>query len=295
VVGDMFQAGDVNVLYRDLFQVLKSHTELNDTLGPSESLANNLNVYDSVKALYGMGEPVLPKTKARKVSGFLQKLIGNTAKFSFFQRKLMAKPVDFTGRGVIGVDPDLDIDEIAIPKDLAFKVYSPYIQRHMVRHGTPRSQALRAVAEKTPEALATLKDIVKTRPVVYTRSPAWHKFNITAGYPRLIDGDTIMINPLVTSGHNADFDGDTMNIHVPSMPEALSDAKDKLLPSKMLFSIKKRYDIVPVPQQELILGLYTAQRKPAQNIHEFNTEQEALGAIERGDVKLSDEVNINNF
>jgi len=292
VVGDAFVPGAANELYRDLFTVLDSHKEMEDTFGSDFAHDNKRNVYDAIKAVYGFGDPVLPKTKFRGVSGFLQQVIGNNSKFSFFQRRAAAKPVDFTGRGVIGVNPDLDLDQIGIPKSMAFKMYSPYIQRELVRGGIPRSEALRAVVDQKPEALRALGEVVKERPVIYSRSPAWHKFNVTAGYPKIIEGDTIMINPLVTSGHNADFDGDTMNVHVPGLPEAVDDAKNKLLPSKMLFSVKKRDQVVPAPTQELILGLYTAQKRPAKNKHAFASEADALKAIKLNQVKLSDEIEI---
>jgi hypothetical protein len=292
VIGDAFVPGAANELYRDLFSVLDSHKEMESTFGPKFAHENKQNVYDAIKAVYGFGDPVLPKTKYRGVSGFLQQVIGNTSKHSFFQRKAVSKPVDFTGRGVIGVDPDLDLDQIGIPKDIAFKMYSPYIQRALVRGGMPRAQALKSVVDQSAEAFKALDGVVKDRPVIYSRSPAWHKFNVTAGYPKIIDGDAIMINPLVTTGHNADFDGDTMNLHVPGLPEAVDDAKDKLMPSKMLFSIKKRDEVVPAPTQELILGLYTAQKRAPRTKHVFANEAEALNAIKTKQIKLSDEISI---
>ena len=101
-----------------------------------------------------------------------------------------------------------------------------------------------------------------------------------------------MISPLVTTGLNADFDGDTINIHVPGLPDAVKDAKEKLLPSKMLFSMREHDRVVPTPNQELILGLYTAQKRPAKNNYVFSSEEEALTAIENKQVKLSDNIEI---
>ena len=95
---------------------------------------------------------------------------------------------------------------------------------------------------------------------------------------------------VVPAGHNAEFDGDAMNLQVPSLPEAVSDAKTKLLPSKMLFSIRQRNDIVPKPGHEFVLGLYSAQQRPADNAFSFPTKQEALRAIKSGQVDLNDEI-----
>ena len=290
IIGDSFVPGDANELYKDLFEVRDSHNELVSELGEEATGDSKMNVYDSVKAVYGYGDPVQPKTKSRGVSGFLNKLIGNTAKFGFFQRKLISKPVDSSGRGVIGVDPELDLDQVGIPEDMAWKLYAPYIQRRLVRAGRTPGDAVMAIRDKAEHARHAMDLEAKERPVIYSRSPAWHRYNVVAGYPKIIDGNTVMISPLVTNGHNADFDGDAMNVQLPSLPEAVDDAKNKLLPSKMLFSIKKRGDVVPVPTQEFILGLYTSQKSKPQARYRFNSREEALRAIKSGKVKLSDDI-----
>ena len=292
IIGDSFVPGDANELYKDLFEVRDSYRDLRDELGDEAVGDSRLNVYDAVKAVYGFGDPVQPKTKSRGVSGFLKKLVGNQAKFSFFQRRLISKPVDSSGRGVIGVDPELDLDEIGIPKEMAWKLYAPYIQRRLVRSGRSAADAVIAIRDRAPHAEHAMKLESKDRPVIYSRSPAWHKYNITAGYPKLIEGNTIMISPLVTTGHNADFDGDAMNIQLPALPEAVDDAKNKLLPSKMLFSIKKRNDIVPKPKHEFILGLYSSQKSKGGTPFTFRSKADALKAIRAGHINLNDEVNI---
>jgi DNA-directed RNA polymerase beta' subunit len=292
VIGDAFVPGDANELYKDLFEVRDSYNDLQKELGEDAVADSRLNVYDAVKAVYGYGDPVQPKTKSRGVSGFLNKLIGSTAKFGYFQRKLISKPVDSSGRGVIGVDPELDLDQVGIPEDMAWKLYAPYIQRRLVRAGRSPADAVMAIRDKAAFAKQALELEIKDRPVIYSRSPAWHKYNVVAGYPKLIEGNTVMISPLVTNGHNADFDGDAMNVQVPSLSEAVDDAKDKLLPSKMLFSIKQRGDVVPKPTQEFILGLYTSQKSPAQNSYKFATQEDALRAIKSGQVQLSDDISV---
>ena len=236
VIGDSFVPGDANELYKDLFEVRDSYNDLQKELGEDAVADSRLNVYDAVKAVYGYGDPVQPKTKSRGVSGFLNKLIGSTAKFGYFQRKLISKPVDSSGRGVIGVDPELDLDQVGIPEDMAWKLYAPYVQRRLVRAGRSPADAVMAIRDKAAFAKQALELEIKDRPVIYSRSPAWHKYNVVAGYPKLIEGNTVMISPLVTNGHNADFDGDAMNVQVPSLSEAVDDAKDKLLPSNAIFN-----------------------------------------------------------
>lgn len=208
VIGDAFQAGDANDLYRDLIDTVSTHKRLQGHLGAGAN-EDRLNVYDAVSAVYGFGQPVNPKTRERGVSGFLKKVVGSSPKFSFPQRKLMSKNQDFVSRGVIGVDPDLGMDEIGVPEETLWKLYAPYLQRRLVRSGMNQAQAIDAIKRRTSPASKALDLELDERPVVYTRDPAWHKYNVIAGRARRIEGDAISISPLVTAGLNADFDGDS--------------------------------------------------------------------------------------
>lgn len=292
VVGDSFVPGDANELYRDLFHYRDIYKQTNDMFGAAGNSEATLDLYDTAKALYGHGEPIAPKTKQRGVSGFLQQVTGVSPKYSFFQRKLLSKPQDNVARGTIAIDPDLSMDSIAIPREMAWKMYSPYIQRRLVRSGLKPGDALMNLKDRTALAQQAMERETEVRPVIYSRSPSWHKFNVVAGKPKLIDGDTIMVNPLITAGMTADFDGDAINLHVPSMDDSVTEAMEKLLPSKMLWSIKNQDAVVPLPAQEMILGLYTANKRPAKNKHKFASEAEAIAAIRRGDVELSDDIEI---
>jgi DNA-directed RNA polymerase subunit beta' len=293
VTGDTFVAGDANELYRDLINLVGVHHEITQKLGPGSNF-NHLNIYDAMSALYGFGDPTSPKTKERGVSGFLKKVTGTNPKLSFFQHQMLAKDMDYVGRSVIGVDPDLGLDEIGVPDEVLWKLYSPYLQRNLVRSGMSAEEALRAIKDQSDPAKRALDLEIKSRPVVYSRAPSWHKFNVIAGYPKKTEGNMIRINPLVTTGLNADFDGDTMNIHLPSMPESVRDAREKLMPSKMLFSVKDRNKVMPVPKQEMLLGLWQAQNRKAANAYTFPNEAAALAAIKRGEVRLSDDITILN-
>jgi DNA-directed RNA polymerase subunit beta' len=295
MIGDTFVAGDANELYRDLFKMKEVYEETKNVIGDDAVSDVRLDTYDAVKAVYGYGDPVEPKTRQRGISGFLKQITGSNPKFSFPQRKLFSKPQDSVSRGVITVDPNLSLDEIAIPYDMAWKMYSPFIHRRLKHLGMSDIDAVKAIRDKKEIALGALRREAKERPVLYSRSPAWHKYNVVAGKPKLIDGKTISINPLVTTGHNADFDGDTMQLHLPVSEKTVEEAHNKLMPSKMLFSIKDKDTVVPTPVQELILGLYTANKRPAKQSHTFNTEQEALDAIKKGQVSFSDEVTVKNF
>lgn len=292
VVGDTFVPGDANELYRDLIDIKDAHTRLEQILGPKGAAQNKLQVYDAVRSVYGFGDPVKAKTKERGVSGFLQKVTGTSPKFSAVQRTLVSKPVDFVGRGVIGLDPNLQLDEVGIPEDMAWKLYAPFVQRRMVRAGVRPSDAVRMIARKEELARKHLDAEMKVRPTMYSRAPAWHKYNIVGGWAKIVDGKTILINPLVGTGLAADHDGDQMNVHVPALEEAVGDVRDRLMPSKMLFSIKDPEKVVPVPKHEYILGLFQAKRREAKQKWKFANEEEALAAIRAGKVAYSDEVEI---
>lgn len=292
VVGDTFMPGDANELYKDLMQYRDIYKETHSMFGDAGAGKAKLDLYDTVKAVYGYGDPTSPKTKQRGVSGFLHQITGTGPKWSFFQRKLISKPQDSVARGTIAIDPELSLNEIGVPEDMAWTMYAPYIQGKLVQSGMKPGDALLNVRDRTPMALRALNTEMESRPVIYSRAPSWHKFNVIAGRPKLVKGSTIMINPLITVGMNADFDGDAMNLHVPSQDDAVKEAWEKLMPTKMLWSIRDQDKVMPQPKQEMILGLFTANQRPAKNTHIFKTEDEAVRAIKAGHINLSDDVHI---
>ena len=290
VQGDTFIAGDANELYQDLFKMIKARKAEELTFGKAHA-DTELNYRNSVRALYGFADPVEPKTKQRGVTGFMRKLSGKGgSKYSYTQRKLLAKPMDSSARSTIIPDPDLGMDEIGLPKDMAWGIYSPYIQKRLVHRGYSLADAIIATDERSDDASIALKEELKVRPVVYSRPPAWHKFNVIAAKPKLTDNKAISISTYVTDGLNADFDGDAMAVHAPSLPASVKEAYEKLMPSKMLFSIRDPERVMPKPKHEQILGLYRAQSAPAKAKHVFATEEEALKAIKENKIRLSDEV-----
>lgn len=127
---------------------------------------------------------------------------------SMFQRRLFSKNMDSVGRGVITANPELDMDEVGIPEEIAWKIYGPYIQRKLVQSGMSAMRALENVTNRSDFAKKALDREMGERPVVYSRAPAWHKYNVIAGWPRTVKGDNIELNPYVSSGLGADHNGD---------------------------------------------------------------------------------------
>lgn len=290
--GDTFIPGDANELYSDLVKAVKLHEEHAQVFGNVPRSETARYVREAARATYGYADSPNPKIKGRSVSGFLQKILGGNPKTSWVQQKLLAKPQDFVGRGVISPDPDLGMDELGLPEYMAWDLFDAHVRRALSARGVPVSRALELIKARHPLAKQVLEQEMKDKPVIYSRAPAWHKQNVISGYAKIADGDNIMISPYVTAGVAGDFDGDTMAVHVPAMSEAIKDAQEKLLPSKMLFSVRSRDTTLPQPKHEMTLGLASAQLNPSGVVHKVSSQEEALEGIRNGSIKLQDQVEI---
>lgn len=292
VMGDVFVPGKANELYKDFFDIKQAFETARKSLGDRNVSQERASLQDAVRAVYGYRDPVTAKSQQRNASGFLQQIVGTNAKFGWVQRKLLSKTQDQVSRGVITPNPELTLDEIGLPEDMAWGSFRNFIQRRLVRQGLSRMEAMEAIRDRTPVAKKALEKELEERYVVYARSPAWHRTNVVSGKAVLIPGHTIQISPLVAAGMNADYDGDQINVHVPATDEALEEARTILRPSHMLFSIKDQERLVPELKHEQVLGLFAATQRPAQKIHRFASAQEAIAAIEKGLVSLSDDIEI---
>lgn len=215
VTGDTFLPGDANEMYRDLLEYRRLYQKTEESLGREGSGEVYGDLVKAVRATYGFGDSPNPKTHARGVKGFFQTVTGTSPKTGFFQSKMLSKPVDTVARGVIIPDAEYDMNEIGLPAEHAWKLYGSYIQRRLVRSGIAPAAALRHVKDRTPQALKALESEMTSRPVVATRSPAWHKFNVIGANPKIVEGDAIRINTWVTDGLTADFDGDSVDLETP--------------------------------------------------------------------------------
>ena len=293
-MGDSLVPGAANELYQDLIRQGDLHRRTLRELGDTGAQLTRRNLLNAVRAAYGYGDPVSPKLQGRGTKGFLHQILGDSPKFGWVQRKLLSKPIDSVGRGVITVNPDLGMDEISLPHDMAWELFGSHVQRRLVqRSGMSPAQAFKAVADRSKEAQVALQMEMAPgvgRPVIYSRAPAWHKFNTIAGWAKLHEGDNIAINPYVTAGLNADFDGDTINVNAPALPESVEEAKTKLLPSTMRFSIRDQDTVMGAPKHEQILGLYTASSRGSGRTHKFGSKAEAAAAVQQGKVDMNDDV-----
>ena len=282
---------DPNYLYKELFDANETLREASGTL--ADYADERAGLYQSLKGVVGLGAPQHPKNVERNVKGFLTKIFGSSPKFGTVQRKLLSSTVDLVGRAVITPNPDLDMDEVAIPEEKAWEVYKPFVVRGLVRRGLGRMQALQAVEEKNKTAFAELNAQMGARPIVINRAPVLHRYGVMAFYPKLTKNKVLEVNPVITKGFGADFDGDAMQYHVPSTNEAAREAIDKMLPSKNLFSVgsfKAHY----VPNKDYQTGLYLASSRINKKAKPrvFRNKADAVAAYRRGEISVDTPVHI---
>ncbi len=284
VSGNTDMIHDMNYLYHDLMESKDNYIQTKSRFGDAgEQL---LTMYNAVKAVAGVGEPVNPKTAEQGVKGMLRYAIGigETPKAAFYQRKTLGTTVDTVGRSTIVPDKDLDIDHVGVPERMAWDIFKPYIIRRLVQSGMPASDAVLAVRDKTNTARNAMDEEVKVRPVVWNRAPALHKFNYVGGWAKIRKDDAIGVPYPTLPMIAGDFDGDNINIHVPSTYDAIQDIIHKLMPSKTLIS-PASYDVHIKPFQDYLAGLYLASTpNKKENIVIFKTKDEAIKAYHRGDI-----------
>lgn len=282
---------DANYLYKEVFdanQNLKAMSSQVDDVG-DERLA----LYDAFKGVTGLGDPIHPKNVERNVKGVLQQIFSSSPKMGTMQRRLLGVPTDLVGRSVITPNPDLDMDQVGLPEGKAWEVYKPFVVRDLVRRGMPRLRAAQVVKDRKPEAREALLREMDRRPVLVNRAPVLHRYGMMAAYPRLTQGHTLQISPIVVGGFGADFDGDAEQYHVPSTDEAAQEAVEKMLPSRNLLSaatFRSHY----LPTHEYLGGLHTASaRINLQNRPRvYPTTADAIRAYRRGDISVDQQVEI---
>lgn len=254
-------SSDVNFLYQNL-GVLDKMTKLPvmDLLPDEEKSILRKDIYEHMKGVSGLTDLTI---KGRKRAGFISEIKGGTGgqpKEGFFISKMLSKRQDYVGRGTIIPEPSLGVDEVALPKKMAWKLFEPFVIRELGRMGKSPNQALDEIKQETPLAQKALEIVMRERKVLLNRAPSLHKFSIMAFKPKVTDGTAIKIPPLVVKGFNADFDGDTMTVHVPISDAAVREA-DKMLPSKNLFQ-PGTGKLMMSPSQEAQIGIFYLSKTP---------------------------------
>lgn len=295
VAGELTLSANVNNLYKD---IILNNEKIPDLQYVPDEIADKVKraQYDGVKAIYGLGDPISIKNKEKNVKGLLAEMLGThggSAKISMFQAKVVNKPLDLISRSVATGDVKLGLDQISLPQDIVWKIYSPFVIRRLARRGVPVTQAHEYVKNKNPMALQALQEEMNDRPVTMSRDPALHKFNLMGFTPKMNadpKNKTVSVNPLVFKGFNLDLDGDQISVGIPASDQAKEEIKNKMLPSKNLLTVRG-FSPLYTPSNEAALGLYQMSTEDNNNKPQhFKSEEEVLAAFNAGKLSIGDRV-----
>lgn len=297
--GGRFATSDLNDLYR---RVINRNNRLKRLLelGAPEIIVRNEKrmLQESVDALIDNGRRGRPVTGAgnRPLKSLSDLLKGKQGRF---RQNLLGKRVDYSGRSVIVVGPELKIYQCGVPKEMAVELFKPFVMKELVGRGIAHNikNAKRMVERLRPEVWDILEEVIKDHPVMLNRAPTLHRLGIQAFEPVLVEGRAIKLHPLVCTAFNADFDGDQMAIHVPLSPEAQAEARYLMLSVNNLLKPQDGKPVT-VPTQDMILGSYYLTMEEAGEPGEgtyFKDVEEALLAYQNGDLGLHAKVFIRMY
>jgi len=294
--GGRFATSDLNDLYR---RVINRNNRLKRLLelGAPEIIVRNEKrmLQESVDALIDNGRRGKPVTGAgnRPLKSLSDMLKGKQGRF---RQNLLGKRVDYSGRSVIVVGPELKIYQCGLPKEMAIELFKPFVMKELVGRGLAHNikNAKRMVEKLRPEVWDILEEVIKDHPVMLNRAPTLHRLGIQAFEPVLVEGRAIKLHPLVCTAFNADFDGDQMAVHVPLSPEAQAEARYLMLSVNNLLKPQDGKPVT-VPTQDMILGSYyltmEVAGEPGEGMY-FKDEDEALLAYQNGDLGLHAKIKV---
>ena len=255
--GGRFATSDLNDLYRRVINRNNRLKKLIELGAPSIIIQNEKRMLqEAVDALFDNGRRGRSVTGAgnRALKSLSSMLKGKQGRF---RQNLLGKRVDYSGRSVIVVGPDLKMYQCGIPKEMALELFKPHVINGLVSRELANNikAAKKMIENKDPKVWDIVEDVIKEHPVLLNRAPTLHRLGIQAFEPKLISGKAIRLHPLVTTGFNADFDGDQMAVHVPLSEEAKAEARILMLGANNILSPKNGEPIV-TPSQDMILGNY---------------------------------------
>ena len=255
--GGRFATSDLNDLYRRVINRNNRLKRLHELRAPDIIIRNEKRMLqESVDALFDNGRRgrVITGTNKRPLKSLSEMLKGKQGRFRL---NLLGKRVDYSGRSVIVVGPELKLHECGLPKKMALELFKPFIYNRLEEKGlsTTIKAAKRMVEKEKPEVWDILEEVIREHPVLLNRAPTLHRLGIQAFEPKLIEGKAIQLHPLVCTAFNADFDGDQMAVHVPLSVEAQVEARVLMMATNNILSPANGKPII-VPTQDIILGLY---------------------------------------
>ena len=294
--GGRFATSDLNDLYRRVINRNNRLKRLLD-LGAPEIIVNNEKrmLQESVDALFDNGRRGRPVTGPgnRPLKSLSDMLKGKQGRF---RQNLLGKRVDYSGRSVIVVGPQLKLHQCGLPKQMALELFKPFVMKRLVdlNHAQNIKSAKRMVERQRSVVWDVLEEVITEHPVLLNRAPTLHRLGIQAFEPQLIEGKAIQIHPLVCTAFNADFDGDQMAVHVPLSAEAQAEARVLMLSTNNILSPANGRPITS-PTQDMVLGWYSLTRDDAAGVgagRAFGSLAEAIMAFDRNELALQSNVKI---
>jgi DNA-directed RNA polymerase subunit beta' len=288
--GGRFATSDLNDLYR---RVINRNNRLKRLieLGAPDIIVRNEKrmLQEAVDALFDNGRRgrAITGPNKRPLKSLSDMLKGKTGRF---RQNLLGKRVDYSGRSVIVVGPELRLHQCGLPKKMALELFKPFIYNKLEERGfvTTIKSAKKMVEKERPEVWDILDEVIKEHPVLLNRAPTLHRLGIQAFEPILIEGKAIQLHPLVCAAYNADFDGDQMAVHVPLSVEAQVEARALMMSTNNILSPANGKPII-VPTQDIVLGLYYMTRERAGVMgagKRFANAEEVRVAYDQGEVDL---------
>ncbi len=299
--GGRFATSDLNDLYRRVINRNNRLKNLMQLKTPDVIIHNEKRMLqESVDALFDNGRHGRPVTGAgnRALKSLSDMLKGKQGRF---RQNLLGKRVDYSGRSVIVIGPELKLNQCGLPKKMALVLFEPFIIRRLKELGfvhTVRG-ARKMIEKKSPEVWDILEEVTKGHPVLLNRAPTLHRLSIQAFEPVLIEGEAIRVHPLVCTAYNADFDGDQMAVHVPLSLEAIMECKLLMMATSNIFSPSSGKPIL-TPSQDIVLGSYYLTIEPRKKAAKdarvplLGSSQEVIFAKDDGELAVHDWVDIPN-
>ncbi len=295
--GGRFATSDLNDLYR---RVINRNNRLKHLIGlgaPEIILRNEKRMLqEAVDSLIDATQrKAARRGRGRQILRSLSDML--KGKQGRFRQNLLGKRVDYSGRSVIIVGPELNLSQCGLPKEMALEMFKPFVLKEMITRGiAPNVKSAKNMLDRRPaEVFDILEEITKNHPVLLNRAPTLHKLSIQAFYPVLIEGDAIRIHPAVCSGFNADFDGDQMAVHVPLSARAIEEAKNLMLPENNLLRPADGTPEATPARKEMALGVYymtsdDPRIAPSNTI--FADKPEAILAYQTAKIELRQKLNV---
>ena len=287
--GGRFATSDLNDLYRRVINRNNRLKKLMELKAPDVIIRNEKRMLqEAVDALFDNGRRgrVLRGANNRPLKSLSDTLKGKQGRF---RQNLLGKRVDYSGRSVIVVGPELKLNQCGLPKKMALELFKPFIYNKLEERGLVATikQAKEMVEQQVPEVWDVLEEVIREHPVLLNRAPTLHRLGIQAFEPVLVEGKAIRIHPLVCTAFNADFDGDQMAVHIPLSPEAQIEASELMMSSKNVLSPANGAPVA-VPSQDIVLGCYyLTKAKPGAKGEgrAFATLNDVMLALEAGELE----------